>query len=93
MRPRREIRGGSWLSIPRFCHSAYRLSYGPDNCNYDDGFRVVCNKELPLLALQLRGGSWFSLPRYCRLAPRFRYEPGYSNGLIGFRVVCNEDEP
>ena len=40
---RRILRGGSWYSIPGFCRSAYRLSYGPGNGDYDDGFRVVCS--------------------------------------------------
>ncbi|MFO5491903.1 MAG: formylglycine-generating enzyme family protein [Cuspidothrix sp.] len=37
------LRGGSWLSIPKFCRSAYRLNFYRDNRGYDHfGFRIVC---------------------------------------------------
>ena len=38
----RLLRGGSWVDDPRFCRSAYRVFYHPDNRNYDWGFRVCC---------------------------------------------------
>ena len=36
------LRGGSWLSNPRNCRSAYRRQYNPDKRNDCYGFRVVC---------------------------------------------------
>lgn len=39
---KRVLRGGSWLSGPEFCRSAFRLGGAPDNTLYDVGFRVVC---------------------------------------------------
>ena len=40
---RRILRGGSWVSYPRFCRSAYRGDFGPGNDFSDYGFRVVCS--------------------------------------------------
>lgn len=40
---RRIIRGGSWLSIPRHCRSAYRPDYDPVVRNLNVGYRVVCS--------------------------------------------------
>jgi len=37
------IRGGSWLSSPRVCRSAFRYFYSPDSRDLDIGFRVVCS--------------------------------------------------
>ena len=36
------LRGGSWLNEPRYCRSAYRIRYDPDNSNDRYGFRVAC---------------------------------------------------
>ncbi|MEM6838613.1 MAG: formylglycine-generating enzyme family protein [Cyanobacteria bacterium P01_C01_bin.120] len=36
-------RGGSWVSHPRNCRSAYRLTTSPVNTNVGIGFRVVCS--------------------------------------------------
>ena len=41
-------RGGSWYSIPDFCHSAYRdydTWYERVKSNYTAGFRIVCGVE------------------------------------------------
>lgn len=38
----RVLRGGSWLSYPQFCRSAYRGVDSPDFTYYFIGFRVVC---------------------------------------------------
>jgi formylglycine-generating enzyme required for sulfatase activity len=35
-------RGGSWISSPRNCRSAYRYYNDPDNRYYTFGFRVCC---------------------------------------------------
>jgi formylglycine-generating enzyme required for sulfatase activity len=40
---RRILRGGSWNYIPRYCRSAYRGSYTPDDRVNDFGFRVSCS--------------------------------------------------
>jgi formylglycine-generating enzyme required for sulfatase activity len=45
----RLLRGGSWHFYPRFCRSAYRYPYRPDNADYDVGFRVVCLPQGPSL--------------------------------------------
>ena len=37
----RIVRGGSWDGIPRYCRSAYRDGYTPDNRSDSFGFRVV----------------------------------------------------
>ena len=34
-------RGGSWSSGPRYCRAACRLRAGPDNSNYNCGFRIT----------------------------------------------------
>ncbi|MEM9448683.1 MAG: formylglycine-generating enzyme family protein [Cyanobacteria bacterium P01_E01_bin.6] len=39
----RMIRGGSWVSDPEYCRSAYRFNYIPDDRDFDIGFRVVCS--------------------------------------------------
>ena len=38
----RVLRGGSWGHFPRYCRSACRLDFNPDNRYNDFGFRVVC---------------------------------------------------
>ncbi|MEL7331058.1 MAG: formylglycine-generating enzyme family protein [Cyanobacteria bacterium J06560_2] len=38
----RIIRGGSWLSIPELCRSAYRPYYYPVSRSHNLGFRVSC---------------------------------------------------
>ncbi len=38
----RVIRGGSWLTYPRYCRSAYRNSIDPGHANFNIGFRLVC---------------------------------------------------
>jgi formylglycine-generating enzyme required for sulfatase activity len=38
----RLLRGGSWISFPGFCRSAYRNGSHPDNQLNDVGFRVCC---------------------------------------------------
>jgi formylglycine-generating enzyme required for sulfatase activity/RES domain-containing protein len=38
----RLLRGGSWDFVPEDCRSACRIHYGPDDADYDVGFRVVC---------------------------------------------------
>jgi formylglycine-generating enzyme required for sulfatase activity len=37
------LRGGSWLSYPQDCRSAFRNVYYPDRRNYLVGFRIVCS--------------------------------------------------
>ena len=37
----RVLRGGSWSNLPRFCRSAYRVHYSPDDRDYIIGFRVI----------------------------------------------------
>ena len=37
------LRGGSWVSFPGHCRSAYRNNYGLDDNNNSFGFRVVCS--------------------------------------------------
>ena len=39
---RRVVRGGSWISHPRDCRSAYRLYAAPGDRYINTGFRVVC---------------------------------------------------
>jgi formylglycine-generating enzyme required for sulfatase activity len=38
----RLLRGGSWSCLPRYCRSAYRYYFPPDDANLDFGFRVCC---------------------------------------------------
>ncbi|MEM9452270.1 MAG: formylglycine-generating enzyme family protein, partial [Cyanobacteria bacterium P01_E01_bin.6] len=38
----RVLRGGSWVSFPGYCRSAYRLDLNADNRDSAIGFRVVC---------------------------------------------------
>jgi formylglycine-generating enzyme required for sulfatase activity len=46
----RLLRGGSWISDPGICRSAYRDHYRPDDANYGRvGFRVVCLPQGPSL--------------------------------------------
>jgi formylglycine-generating enzyme required for sulfatase activity len=48
----RLLRGGSWLSIPRYCRSAYRNGLHPGIRDFHFGFRVCClpqdSASLPL---------------------------------------------
>jgi formylglycine-generating enzyme required for sulfatase activity len=44
----RLLRGGSWLSHPWYCRSAFRLNLDPDNWSHDIGFRVVCSSAWTL---------------------------------------------
>ncbi len=37
------MRGGSWDYDPRYCRSASRFSYSPDDYRYTFGFRVCCS--------------------------------------------------
>ncbi len=39
----RVLRGGSWLNSPRYCRSAIRYDFTPDNRDYVIGLRVVCS--------------------------------------------------
>jgi formylglycine-generating enzyme required for sulfatase activity len=39
----RLLRGGSWVSTPRYCRSASRGNGTPDLRPYSNGFRVVCS--------------------------------------------------
>jgi formylglycine-generating enzyme required for sulfatase activity len=41
--PSRVRRGGSWDNLPRFCRSAYRDYFSPDDRDDAIGFRVVCS--------------------------------------------------
>jgi formylglycine-generating enzyme required for sulfatase activity len=43
------LRGGSWFINPRYCRSAYRGHYLPDDALNDVGFRVVCLPQGPSL--------------------------------------------
>jgi formylglycine-generating enzyme required for sulfatase activity len=36
------LRGGAWISLPRYCRSAYRAHYFPSSRDNYIGFRVVC---------------------------------------------------
>jgi formylglycine-generating enzyme required for sulfatase activity len=45
----RLLRGGSWLSVPRCCRSAYRARNQPGSANNYVGFRVVCLPQGPSL--------------------------------------------
>ena len=36
------LRGGSWLLNPRYCRSATRFNYRPDDRDFISGFRVCC---------------------------------------------------
>ena len=38
----RLLRGGSWLTLPRFCRSAFRLHLLPGSADIIVGVRVVC---------------------------------------------------
>ena len=38
------LRGGYWLSFPRYCRSAYRDCNGPDYCDDCRGFRVALSR-------------------------------------------------
>lgn len=93
MTQHKQMRGGSWVGFfPRYCRSAYRDHLGPGLSDYSSGFRVVCNEEPPLLALQLRGGSWNINPRNCRSAYRVHVVPSLAYDGLGFRVVCNWED-
>ncbi|MFQ4134748.1 formylglycine-generating enzyme family protein [Nodosilinea sp. PGN35] len=39
----RVARGGSWFYDPRFCRSASRISFEPNNVGFSLGFRVCCS--------------------------------------------------
>jgi formylglycine-generating enzyme required for sulfatase activity len=43
----RLLRGGSWISRPRGCRSAYRARNQPDVADSSVGFRVVCLPQGP----------------------------------------------
>ena len=45
----RLLRGGSWGFVPRYCRSAYRNHFRPDNAILNVGFRVVCLPQGPSL--------------------------------------------
>ena len=45
----RLLRGGSWVSNPRSCRSAYRNLIQPDDADIIVGFRVVCLPQGPSL--------------------------------------------
>lgn len=45
------LRGGSWYSVPRYCHSAMRFNAAHDLRNNDFGFRVCC--ELPVMVTEV----------------------------------------
>jgi len=45
----RLLRGGSWLSLPGYCRSAFRDLSRPDDAGNDVGFRVVCLPQGPSL--------------------------------------------
>ncbi|MBC1224911.1 SUMF1/EgtB/PvdO family nonheme iron enzyme [Nostoc sp. UCD121] len=36
------LRGGSWVSLPSYCRSAFRYSFSRGNRSNDIGFRIVC---------------------------------------------------
>jgi formylglycine-generating enzyme required for sulfatase activity len=46
---RRLLRGGSWGFSPRYCRSACRGRFQPDDAIYGVGFRVVCLPQGPSL--------------------------------------------
>jgi len=46
---RKLLRGGSWLDYPRYCRSACRGPYRPDDAFNYVGFRVVCLPQGPSL--------------------------------------------
>jgi formylglycine-generating enzyme required for sulfatase activity len=43
------LRGGSWISDPRNCRSAYRIHLRPVDADSSVGFRVVCLPQDPSL--------------------------------------------
>jgi formylglycine-generating enzyme required for sulfatase activity len=45
----RLLRGGSWVNLPRFCRSAYRVRYHPGGRYGNCGFRVCCLPQDPSL--------------------------------------------
>lgn len=44
-RPRKVVRGGSWLDCPKRARSAFRAHYEPTQIIHDVGFRVVCDLD------------------------------------------------
>ena len=38
----RLLRGGSWVALPGYCRSAYRINFHPDYRSFTIGFRVCC---------------------------------------------------
>jgi formylglycine-generating enzyme required for sulfatase activity len=49
----RMVRGGRWLYYPRYCRSAYRSDFTPDDCDTFISFRVSCSAPSTLLALAM----------------------------------------
>ena len=90
------VRGGSRVSHPGNCCSAFRSHARPGFASYDLGFRVVCLPREVSTArcdLSLRGGSWNSnhfgpADLHCRSFSRGCDFSECTDSETGFRVVC-----
>jgi formylglycine-generating enzyme required for sulfatase activity len=87
----RLLRGGSWIFLPRYLRSAYRLRDNSDNRFIDSGFRLAkgtrqMNKTPSCV---LRGGSWGVGQDLARADFRNLNRPGFRYGSFGFRVAKN----
>jgi formylglycine-generating enzyme required for sulfatase activity len=94
------IRGGSWVTRPQFCRSAFRYVYHPDSRFNNCGFRICCSKPpnpfklfLQKMYKIIRGGGWYFPPQGCRLAYRYWSYPVDRNFSWGFRIACRDDIP
>ena len=64
----RVARGGSWVTLARYCRVSQRGGATPSDYSYARGFRMVLKKDCPSLPADLSGDCWVDFEDFAGMA-------------------------